>query len=363
MADPDVPAGAGRPRLVIARLELENFKSYAGVQLIGPFHKSLSAIVGPNGSGKSNVIDAMLFVFGKRAKQLRLSKVSELIHKSTDHQDLKLARVSVFFEEVIDTGPEECEKIEGSDLVVTRTAHKNNTSEYFLNNKKSSFTEVTTLLKAKGVDLNNNRFLILQGEVEQISLMAPKAEKEGDTGLLEYLEDIIGTNQYIEQIQEAEKVLEQLTEDKQKQIQKVKTAEKCRDQLEESKIIAEKYRGMEISLLEGTIQLHMRYKHACELNVEQVQSQVEELEKKLEHENSKAAKDEEAFAKLKSEAQSAEKEKASLLKACEGAVKKVKELERESTTAKEREQHLQAWSHPHVNPDLKTNSPAASAAL
>lgn len=29
-------------------------------------------MVGPNGSGKSNVIDAMLFVFGKRAKQVIL---------------------------------------------------------------------------------------------------------------------------------------------------------------------------------------------------------------------------------------------------------------------------------------------------
>jgi structural maintenance of chromosome 4 len=28
-------------------------------------------VVGPNGSGKSNVIDALLFVFGKRAKQAR----------------------------------------------------------------------------------------------------------------------------------------------------------------------------------------------------------------------------------------------------------------------------------------------------
>lgn len=35
--------------------------------------------------------------------QLRLSKVSELIHNSTDHQNLRSARVSVFFEEVIDT--------------------------------------------------------------------------------------------------------------------------------------------------------------------------------------------------------------------------------------------------------------------
>jgi hypothetical protein len=141
---------------------------------------------------------------------------------------------------------------------------------------------VTTLLKEKGIDLDNNRFLILQvgegrlgkgglrswpgpglrgqtgsggcrvwpptqheprgarpgarvsgrcldaasphpsdsasnplppnpdpsqGEVEQISLMRPKAEPEGagrDTspGLLEYLEDIIGTDKLVPQIEE-----------------------------------------------------------------------------------------------------------------------------------------------------------------
>lgn len=57
-------------RLIIREMVLENFKSYAGEQRIGPFHKSFSSVVGPNGSGKSNVIDAMLFVFGKRAKQV-----------------------------------------------------------------------------------------------------------------------------------------------------------------------------------------------------------------------------------------------------------------------------------------------------
>ena len=51
--------------------------------------QSFSSVVGPNGSGKSNVIDAMLFVFGKRAKQLRLNKVSELIHNSTDFRNLQ----------------------------------------------------------------------------------------------------------------------------------------------------------------------------------------------------------------------------------------------------------------------------------
>jgi structural maintenance of chromosome 4 len=73
-------------RLIITHMELENFKSYAGVQEIGPFHKRFSSVVGPNGSGKSNVIDAMLFVFGRRAKDLRQKNVSELIHKSSLHK-------------------------------------------------------------------------------------------------------------------------------------------------------------------------------------------------------------------------------------------------------------------------------------
>jgi len=51
-------------RLIITRIVNENFKSYAGVQKLGPFHKYFTSIIGPNGSGKSNVIDSMLFVFG-----------------------------------------------------------------------------------------------------------------------------------------------------------------------------------------------------------------------------------------------------------------------------------------------------------
>ncbi|RCH79587.1 hypothetical protein CU098_003098, partial [Rhizopus stolonifer] len=76
-----------KPRLVMKKMILNNFKSYAGRQVIGPFHKSFSAIVGPNGSGKSNVIDALLFVFGYRANKMRQGKLSELIHNSAKHPD------------------------------------------------------------------------------------------------------------------------------------------------------------------------------------------------------------------------------------------------------------------------------------
>ena len=81
-----------------------------------------------------------------------------------------------------------------STLIVTRTAYRNNSSKYTINSKTSTFTEVTTLLKDKGIDLDHKRFLILQGEVESIAQMKPKAPNEHEDGLLEYLEDIIGTS-------------------------------------------------------------------------------------------------------------------------------------------------------------------------
>jgi structural maintenance of chromosome 4 len=57
---------------------------------------------------------------------------------------------------------EDFEVVPNSELVVTRTAHSDNSSNYYVNDRKSSFTKVTELLKHKGVDLDNNRFLILQ---------------------------------------------------------------------------------------------------------------------------------------------------------------------------------------------------------
>ena len=60
-----------------------------------------------------------------------------------------------------------------SEFVVSRAAYRNNTSKYFINDRTSTFTEVTTLLKNKGIDLDNNRFLILQVSRLPSTTMAP----------------------------------------------------------------------------------------------------------------------------------------------------------------------------------------------
>jgi hypothetical protein len=66
--------------------------------------------------------------------------------------------------------PESFSVVPNTELVVAREAYANNTSKYFLNGKASAFTEVTEVFKAKGVDLDNNRFLILQARARALSL-------------------------------------------------------------------------------------------------------------------------------------------------------------------------------------------------
>ncbi|EFN54921.1 hypothetical protein CHLNCDRAFT_134635 [Chlorella variabilis] len=280
-------APEGAARLMITQMVLENFKSYAGAQSVGPFHKSFSSVVGPNGSGKSNVIDAMLFVFGKRAKQLRLNKVSELIHNSTYHRNLEQARVSVHFQEIVDIDDERYKVVPGSEFVISRTAHRNNTSNYYIDDAKSNFKEVTELLKDKGVDLDNNRFLILQGEVEQISMMKPKGQSEHETGLLEYLEDIIGTDKYIPLLEESSKRLEALSEQRQSKLQRVKAAQKERDGLAGDKEVAEMYLAKERECLGQQSMLAQLLVSMAKHNVDKIESNLARLEEKLAHEKEK----------------------------------------------------------------------------
>jgi len=248
-------------RLMIREMVLENFKSYAGVKKIGPFHKCFSSVVGPNGSGKSNVIDAMLFVFGKRAKKLRLNKVSELIHNTTENPDCQHAKVTVYFQNIVDREPayeeeeEAYDVVDGSLLEVSRVAYQSNKSDYFVDGQRKTFTEVAEILQTRGVDLQNNRFLILQGEVEQISLMKPKGQTPHEDGLLEYLEDIIGSNKYVEAIEQATEKVEQFNQVRTEMLNRVKVVEKEKESLEDAKNEAEEFLEKDRLLIQRRSQL------------------------------------------------------------------------------------------------------------
>ena len=274
------------PRLVIREIILQDFKSYGGRRVIGPFHECFSAIIGPNGSGKSNVIDALMFVFGKKAKKIRLSKLSELIHNPQKGSQRPLyARVEVIFHEIQDVAPGQYETVPGSELVVAREVSQNNASKYIVNGRISNWTDVTKLFESKGIDLEHNRFLILQGEVEQIAMMKPIGDGQHEEGLLEYLEDLIGSNQFIESINEKTKQFNEFSELRNDHIHRVKQAEKEKDQLEGPRQEAEMYVKAASDMLEAKCLLSMIQRYQMDKKIEETRLEINEAAQLLDSVN------------------------------------------------------------------------------
>ncbi|KAK8749380.1 hypothetical protein OTU49_015814 [Cherax quadricarinatus] len=293
------------PRLVITHIENHFFKSYAGRQVLGPFHKSFTSIVGPNGSGKSNVIDSMLFVFGYRAQKIRSKKISVLIHESEEHKNVQSCTVSVHFQKIIDKDSDDFEVVPDSQFVVSRTAFRDNSSFYQINGKKCQFKAVAKELRAHGIDLDHNRFLILQGEVEQIAMMKPKALTEHDTGMLEFLEDIVGSSRFKEPIELLSKRVEELNEARGEKLNRVKLVEKEKDELEGPKDAAIQHLRLENEVTHKKHTLLQCYyldcsrrKEKAETKKQEIDDSMSEVKKELEELNGKKKEKEEEIKTL-----------------------------------------------------------------
>lgn len=137
----------------ILQLEMENFKSYKGHQLVGPF-KDFTAIIGPNGSGKSNLMDAISFVLGVRTGQLRGSQLKDLIYAFDDRdKEQKGRRAFVRLVYQMDDGVE---------LHFTRTITSAGGSEYRIDNRVVNLDEYNGKLRSLGILVKARNFLVFQ---------------------------------------------------------------------------------------------------------------------------------------------------------------------------------------------------------
>ncbi len=73
----------------------------------------------------------------------------------------KKASVEVSFVEIEDGEGEDYTEVAGTEFTIRRIVHHTSVSEYQIDHRKASQEEVIEKLMAKGIDLNNNRFLIL----------------------------------------------------------------------------------------------------------------------------------------------------------------------------------------------------------
>ncbi|KFP96952.1 SMC4 protein, partial [Haliaeetus albicilla] len=281
---------AGAPRLMITHIVNQNFKSYAGEQTLGPFHKRFSCIIGPNGSGKSNVIDSMLFVFGYRAQKIRSKKLSVLIHNSDEHTDIQSCSVEIHFQKIIDKEGDDYEVVPNSNFCVSRTAYRDNSSVYHINGKKKTFKDVGILLRSHGIDLDHNRFLILQGEVEQIALMKPKGQTEHDEGMLEYLEDLIGSARLKDPIQTLCRRVEILNEQRGQKLNRVKMVEKEKDALEADRNKAIEFLSLENKMFKEKNRICQYYMYDLKKRVNDMEMQKEKINEETKDVNEKSSK-------------------------------------------------------------------------
>ncbi|KAK9387473.1 RecF/RecN/SMC [Lipomyces mesembrius] len=340
--DLPVPPESPKRRLVITHLVLNNFKSYAGRQEIGPFHSSFSAVVGPNGSGKSNVIDSLLFVFGFRASKMRQAKISALIHNSAQHPDLASCSVEVHFQDVVDNENATTTAVPDSKLVVCRRAYKNNTSKYSINDRDSNYGEVTSLLRERGIDLDHKRFLILQGEVESIAQMKPMAQNENDDGLLEYLEDIIGTSKYKKPIEESAQEVEALNEICHEKFGRLDIVQKEKSSLEDARNAALKYVRNENELTMNKSALYQLYVANCHENIHITDELLADLAAQLEKELKNNKGNEDEIENLNNRYKEAAKELDTLEIQSKAAAKTQSKLERDAVQLTERKRHVVA---------------------
>ena len=245
----------------LSRIELENFKSYKGKQIIGPF-KKFTSIIGPNGSGKSNLMDAISFVLGVQSAQLRGSTLRDLVY-AYDVQDSKEKRnASVSLVYVLNTNDEEEkeeeedeseerdgdkenskkkkrqkrgeEEGEKNEVRFSRTISNSGASDYKIDNKTVTFEEYAEKLKQFGILVKARNFLVFQGDIEAVAQKSPK-------DLTQLFEQLSGSDELKQAYNDAQLKVKEAEEENAVVFGKKKTLMSQRKQIKEQKDEAEKH--------------------------------------------------------------------------------------------------------------------------
>ncbi|XP_006002116.1 structural maintenance of chromosomes protein 4 isoform X2 [Latimeria chalumnae] len=232
--------------------------------------------------------------------------------------------------------------IPDSKFFVSRTAYKDNSSVYHINGKKATFRDVGVVLRSHGIDLDHNRFLILQGEVEQIAMMKPKGQTEHDEGMLEYLEDIIGSERLKNPIQVLCRRVELLNEQRGEKLNRVKMVEKEKDALE-----GEKNRAIEFLALENEISkkknlAYQYYIYDLQKRIADLEGQKQKIHEETKEVNEKSSKLAEDL-KVKNKAlKDVEKKLGKATKFIEDKKEKFTQLDLQDVEAREKLKHAKS---------------------
>ncbi len=156
--------------MFLENITLRGFKSFANkCQLI--FEPGITVIVGPNGSGKSNVADAISWVLGEqRIKSLRGNSMEDVIFRSKK-EELAIAEVSLFF-----NNSDNFLNLDFKEVKITRRVYAKGGSEYFINSSPCRLMDIQDLTAERGIG-KGFYTIINQGQVNDIAVLKPSERK------------------------------------------------------------------------------------------------------------------------------------------------------------------------------------------
>lgn len=193
----------------LLRLELCDFKSYRGHQVIDLGPSFFTCVIGPNGSGKSNLMDAVSFVLGVKSSQLRSTSVKDLIYRgrkarndgegaeesegggsSPQRLGKRKARGDAEDgdEEQADDGSEPrtawvaaiYQDTKGRvwrykrSVTAAATEGANATSSYSIDDRSVTYLAYAQSLESHQILVKAKNFLVFQGDVEQVASQSPQ---------------------------------------------------------------------------------------------------------------------------------------------------------------------------------------------
>ncbi|KAL2103936.1 hypothetical protein ACEWY4_000804 [Coilia grayii] len=295
-------------------IEIENFKSYKGRQIIGPFQK-FTAIIGPNGSGKSNLMDAISFVLAEKTSNLRVKTLKDLIHGApVGKPAANRAFVSMVYRE--DNGEERT----FSRIII------GSSSEYRINSKVVGLPEYSEELEKLGILIKARNFLVFQGAVESIAMKNPKER----TALFE---EISRSGELAQEYDRRKKEMVKAEEDTQFNYHRKKNIAAERKEAKQEKEEAERYQRLKDEVARAHVQLQL-------FKLYHNEAEIEKLNRELAHRNKEIDKDRKRMDRVEEELKEKKKELGRLMREQQTIEKEIKE--KDSELNQKRPQYIKA---------------------
>lgn len=296
----------------VVSLELENFKSYGGVQKIGPF-SNFTCIIGPNGAGKSNLMDAISFALGVHARDLRSGQMKDLIFRSPNSASSRLAASATLWFDPEEEDDEDDDDTTSTDdrskrmIQFTRRISPNGVGEYLVNNKTVTRAGYEKALAEHGVLVQVRNFLVFQGDVEQLARKSPQELVQ----LVELVSGSADLKDDYEKATDAQQEAEQLALH---QLQKQKGWRTERRLLKEQKVEAERFESLQTSKAALQTEFYLWQLYQINQDIDERTEKWEDVKEELEQQQTVEQEATQALQKAKKDASAARRATAAVEK-------------------------------------------------